>query len=259
MRHALIAGNWKMNASMSGNESWLQGFERAFKALGIDLKGGPQIMLCVPSPYWSQMNDLISKSSLPITLGAQNVSEHDKGAFTGEVSVPMMREMNLQSVILGHSERRQFFGETDDVVAKKTLKALNAHLTPIVCVGESLHEREASKTFEVIQRQVHALLSLIEPGDLHNLVVAYEPIWAIGTGLTATPEQAQEVHALIRQELLNKGPLGEKTRILYGGSMNPINASALFSKADIDGGLIGGASLVPEDFLKIISSAIACD
>jgi len=257
MRHALIAGNWKMNASLLANEAWIKGFELAIKSHGLEIEGGPQIMLCVPTPYWFQMSELIRKSSLPIILGAQNVSEHEKGAFTGEVSVSMMGDMNLQSVILGHSERRQWFGETDEAISKKVAKVLSAHLTPIVCVGESLSERDGMKTFEVIKRQVDALLSQIEPGDLEKLVVAYEPIWAIGTGLTATPEQAQEVHSFIRKELLAKGPLGSKTRILYGGSMNPSNARALLSMTDIDGGLIGGASLVPEDFLKIVSSAIA--
>lgn len=257
MRHSLIAGNWKMNASLAANEAWIKGFVQASKTQGIDFEGGPQIMLCVPAPYWLQMSELIRKSSLPIVVGAQNVNEHDKGAFTGEVSVPMMAEMNLRSAILGHSERRQWFGETDALISQKVVKVLSSNLTPIVCVGESLSDREGLKTFEVIKHQVDALLSKIEPSDLEKLVVAYEPIWAIGTGLTATPEQAQEVHAFIRQELLAKGPLGNKTRILYGGSMNPSNARALLSMTDIDGGLIGGASLVPEDFLKIVSSAIA--
>jgi triosephosphate isomerase len=255
MRHSLIAGNWKMNASLAGNEAWIEGFELASQKLGVSFEDGPQIMLCVPAPYWFQMSELIRRSSLPIILGAQNVSEHDKGAFTGEVSVPMMQEMNLHSVILGHSERRQWYGESDEAISKKVVQVLAANLTPIVCVGESLSERESAKTFEVIQRQVAALLSKIQSHDLERLVVAYEPIWAIGTGLTATPEQAQEVHAFIRQELLKVGPTGSKTRILYGGSMNPSNAKALLSMTDIDGGLIGGASLVPEDFLKIISSA----
>jgi triosephosphate isomerase len=190
-----------------------------------------------------------------VKVAAQNMHEEDSGAFTGEISAPMLVELDVEAVVLGHSERRQYFNETDEALARKVAKALAVDLEPILCVGESEQARDAGETEEVLERQLQADLSGIEPRQIENVVVAYEPIWAIGTGRTATPEQAQEVCAFIRDVLRARGGAADKVRILYGGSVKPGNAAELLSLPDVDGALVGGASLDAEDFAAIVDAA----
>jgi triosephosphate isomerase len=208
--------------------------------------------VCAPAPYLAQLQTLLRNS--PIALGAQDVSAHDSGAFTGEVSVGMLKEFGVRYAIVGHSERRQYHGESDVVVAAKAQRALAAGITPIVCVGETLAEREAGKTEEVVKRQLAAVIHT-NGHCISEIVVAYEPVWAIGTGKTASPEQAQQVHAVLRGQLKAASTHSDRILILYGGSMNAANAAQLLAQADIDGGLIGGASLKAPDFLTIIAAA----
>jgi len=210
--------------------------------------------LCAPAPYLSQWQSLLNGS--PIAWGSQDVSAHEQGAFTGEVSAAMLRDFACRYAIVGHSERRQYHGETDAVVAEKAQRALAAGITPIVCVGETLAEREAGVTEEVVKRQLAAVIHLVGH-CITEIVVAYEPVWAIGTGKTATPEQAQAVHAVLRAQLKAATPHPERIQILYGGSMNAANAATLLAQPDIDGGLIGGASLKAPDFLQIVAAANA--
>lgn len=248
MRRKLIAGNWKMNGSKAANEVLLS-------AIRADL-GQPacSVAVCVPAPYLAQCQALLAGSA--IAWGGQDVSVHESGAFTGEVSGAMLTDFACRYVIVGHSERRTYHGETDVTVAQKTVSALKAGLTPIVCVGETLTERESGQTNAVVGRQVDAVLSVIEAGDLRRIVFAYEPVWAIGTGKTATPDMAQNVHAMLRARLAEKSAsLAMGVQILYGGSMKADNAEELLAMPDIDGGLIGGASLKASDFLAIIRAA----
>ncbi len=244
----LIAGNWKMNGSLAANEALVQAM-----LAGI---GSPKadVALCAPAPYLSQLQSLLNGS--PIAWGSQDVSAHEQGAFTGEVSAAMLRDFACRYAIVGHSERRQYHGETDAVVAEKAQRALAAGITPIVCVGETLVEREAGVTEEVVKRQLAAVIHLVGH-CITEIVVAYEPVWAIGTGKTATPEQAQAVHAVLRAQLKAATPHPERIQILYGGSMNAANAATLLAQPDIDGGLIGGASLKAPDFLQIVAAANA--
>ncbi|WP_374519224.1 triose-phosphate isomerase [Hydrogenophaga sp.] len=244
----LIAGNWKMNGSLAANEALVQAM-----LAGI---GSPKadVALCAPAPYLSQLQLLLNGS--PIAWGSQDVSAHEQGAFTGEVSAAMLRDFACRYAIVGHSERRQYHGETDAVVAEKAQRALAAGITPIVCVGETLAEREAGVTEEVVKRQLAAVIHLVGH-CITEIVVAYEPVWAIGTGKTATPEQAQAVHAVLRAQLKAATPHPERIQILYGGSMNAANAATLLAQPDIDGGLIGGASLKAPDFLQIVAAANA--
>jgi triosephosphate isomerase len=240
-RIRLVAGNWKMHGSRASNQALLDAL----------LKGGAagrkaECAVCVPYPYLEQVSGLLRGSA--IALGAQNVSEHDKGAYTGEVSAAMLLEFGCRFVLVGHSERRQLYGESDAQVAAKFATALKAGLTPILCVGETLEEREAGRTEQVVARQLAAVTG---ETALANAVLAYEPVWAIGTGRNATPEQAQAVHGFLR------GKVGRETRILYGGSVKPQNAAAIFAMPDVDGGLIGGASIVAGDFLAICKAALA--
>jgi triosephosphate isomerase len=216
--------------------------------------GGAQctVAVCVPAPYLEQVNQL--RSGTKIELGAQDVSRHEQGAYTGEVSAAMLREFGVRYAIAGHCERRQHHGETDEVVAEKAKAALAHGITPIVCVGETLAEREAGKTQDVVKRQMAAVIHT-NGHCISEIVVAYEPVWAIGTGRTATPEQAQEVHALLRAQLKAATEHSERVQILYGGSMNAGNAASLLAQPDVDGGLIGGASLKAPDFLQIIAAA----
>ena len=251
MRTKLIAGNWKMNGTLADNELLC-------KAIGAGLtehaaSQAAAIAVCAPSVYLSQLQSLLAGSK--ISLGSQDISAHDKGAFTGEIAASMLKEFGVRYAIVGHSERRQYHGETDTVVALKAKAALAAGITPIVCVGESLAEREASKTEEVVKRQLAAVIH--ENGHcISEIVVAYEPVWAIGTGKTATPDMAQAVHAVLRAQLHAASPVAaERVQILYGGSMNAANAASLLAMADIDGGLIGGAALKAADFLSIIAAA----
>ena len=246
MKKKLIAGNWKMNGSAAANAALVE-------ALRAGLAGAScQIAICVPAVYLSQVAQLVQNSD--IGLGAQDVSAYDSGAYTGEISAAMLRECGVRYVIVGHSERRQYHGETDATVAVKTQKALAAGVTPIVCVGETLAEREAGKTEEVVKRQLAAVIHT-NGHCISEIVVAYEPVWAIGTGKTATPAQAQEVHAVLRAQLLAATPHADRMHILYGGSMNASNAAELLAQKDIDGGLVGGASLKAPDFLTIAAAA----
>ena len=235
----LVAGNWKMHGSLAANEALLGSL------LGqISGSTAGECAVCVPFPYLEQVSRRLKGSA--IAWGAQNVSEHAQGAYTGEVSAAMLRDFDCRYVIVGHSERRQLYGESDAQAAAKFAAAQGAGLTPILCVGETLQEREAGRTEEVVARQLSAVL---ERGDFGNAVLAYEPVWAIGTGLTAAPEQAQQVHAFLRKRVSNA------TRILYGGSVKAQNAPAIFAMPDVDGGLIGGASLVAKEFVGIVKAA----
>jgi triosephosphate isomerase len=246
MRKQLIAGNWKMNGSLDANKSLL-----GLLVAGIaDAKC--QIAVCVPAPYLSQVQHLLVGTG--IDLGAQDVSQHEAGAFTGEVSAGMLRDFSTRYCLVGHSERRQYHGETDVAVAVKVQRALAAGITPIVCVGETLAEREAGKTEEVVKRQLAAVIHA-NGHCISEVVVAYEPVWAIGTGKTASPSEAQEVHAVLRAQLRAATAHADRMLILYGGSMNAANAAELLAQPDIDGGLVGGAALKAPDFLSIIAAA----
>jgi triosephosphate isomerase len=250
MRPKLVVGNWKMNGSRANNATLLAGI---VEGLG---QGKASAAVCVPAPYLQQCADTLAGSQL--AWGAQDVSSHASGAYTGEVAASMLVDFACRYVIVGHSERRAYHGETDAQVAQKTLAALNAGLTPIVCVGETLEQREAEQTNVVVGKQMSAVLELLDDDALARIVVAYEPVWAIGTGKTATPAMAQEVHAQLRSQLRERSAgAAEKVAILYGGSMKPDNAVELMAQADIDGGLIGGAALKAADFLAIIGAAQA--
>ena len=242
----LIAGNWKMNGSVASNVAMVQ------TLLGSSADWNCAVVLCVPTPYLGQVKSLVDGSG--IELGAQDVSQHESGAFTGEVSAAMLREFGTRYVIVGHSERRQYHAESDSAVAIKAQRALAAGVTPIVCVGETLAEREAGKTEEVVKRQLAAVIHT-NGHCISEIVVAYEPVWAIGTGKTATPAQAQQVHAVLRAQLRAASAQADRVHISYGGSMNAANAAELLSQPDIDGGLVGGASLKAADFLSIIAAA----
>jgi len=209
-----------------------------------------EVVVCAPFPYLSQVEALITHSQ--VKLGAQNLNTNSSGAFTGEVSANMIKDFGVRHVIVGHSERRSLYGETSSLVAEKVKAALDSDLTPLLCVGESLEQREAGETETVVAEQINAVIELVGIGAFRNIIIAYEPVWAIGTGKTASPEQAQEAHLFIR-DLLGESDdsIAQGTPILYGGSMNAVNAKDLISCADIDGGLIGGAALKAEDFLQI--------
>jgi len=247
MKKKLIAGNWKMNGSLAANEALIKGLLAGMSAPAC------QVALCVPSVYLPQMQGLLAGSA--IDLGAQDVSQHEAGAFTGEISGAMLTEFGVRYCIVGHSERRQYHGETDALVALKAQRALACGITPIVCVGETLAEREAGHTEEVVKRQLAAVIHT-NGHCISEIVVAYEPVWAIGTGKTASVEQAQQVHAVLRAQLKAASPQADRIHILYGGSMNASNAAQLLAQPDIDGGLVGGASLKAPDFLSIIASAL---
>ncbi len=246
-RKKLIAGNWKMNGSLAANAALIGELLAGIGQPACD------VAVCVPAVYLAQVQLLLAGQG-GIALGAQDVSQHESGAYTGDVSATMLKELGACYVIVGHSERRQYQGETDAQVAVKAQRALAAGLTPIVCVGETLREREQGETESVVSRQLSAVIQL-NGERLADLVVAYEPVWAIGTGRTATPEQAQAVHAALRALLAAADLQAAGVRILYGGSMNAGNAAELLAQPDIDGGLIGGASLKARDFLKIIETA----
>lgn len=243
MRSPLVAGNWKMNGDIASTNFLLH------ELYSLKLNQC-QVVVCPTFVHLS-----VAKAHLEgtdIALGAQNVYFENMGAFTGEVSAGMLEDVGCRYVILGHSERRQLFGEMDDFIAKKVLAVQEAGLTPIVCVGETLSERESDLTEQVVAQQIQAVLTLPD-FDPSNVVIAYEPIWAIGTGKTATPEQAQAVHAYLRSQLPSEH--AEKIQILYGGSVKAANAAELFAMPDIDGGLIGGASLKAEEFSAICQAA----
>lgn len=244
----LIAGNWKMNGSLVANEALVNAM---LSGMGSE-EPVADLALCVPAPYLAQLQHLLKGAKL--ALGAQDVSAHEQGAYTGEVSAAMLQDFGCRYAIVGHSERRQYHGETDALVATKAQRALAAGITPIVCVGETLAEREEGHTEEVVKRQLAAVIHTVAHCT-SEIVVAYEPVWAIGTGKTASPEQAQHVHSVLRTQLAAATEHPERVRILYGGSMNASNAASLLSQPDIDGGLIGGASLKAPDFLSIAAAA----
>ena len=247
MTKKLIAGNWKMNGGLDANQ-----------ALVLELLAGIgqpacDVAVCPPAPYLGQVQLLLAGSKA-VELGAQDVSQHESGAYTGDVSAAMLKDFGVRYCIVGHSERRQHQAESDVHVALKVQRALAAGITPIVCVGETLREREEGMTEFIVKRQLSAVVHL-NGHCISEIVVAYEPVWAIGTGQTATPSQAQQVHAVLRAQLKAATEHAERVRILYGGSMNAANAAELLAQPDIDGGLIGGASLKAPDFLKIVAAA----
>ena len=244
MRRTIVAGNWKMNASTESVNKLILGILSGMSEVSSE------VVVCAPFPYLSQVEDLIADSR--VKLGAQNLNTNASGAFTGEVSANMIKDFGARHVIVGHSERRSHYGETSALVAEKVQAALNNDLTPLLCVGESLEQREAGETEIVVAEQINAVIELVGIGAFRNIIIAYEPVWAIGTGKTASPEQAQAVHLFIRSLLgENNENIAQNTPILYGGSMNAGNANELIACADIDGGLIGGAALKAEDFLQI--------
>lgn len=249
MRKKLVAGNWKMHGSRSMAEG----------LMGEIISGVPlddiDVLVLPPYPYLAPLTDKYGASG--IGFGAQDVSEHQgQGAFTGEVSATMVADLGCRWALVGHSERRHHHTESNEKVARKFAAVRAAGLTPILCVGETLHQREAGETIEVIQQQLHAVLALNGIGSFDTAVISYEPVWAIGTGKTASPEQAQEVHAFIRSQLSREDAMiARLTRLLYGGSVKAANAAELFAQPDVDGGLIGGASLVAPEFLAICNAA----
>lgn len=243
-RKRLVIGNWKMHGNLAQNQALLEGIKAgAAGAHGCD------IAVCAPFPYLAQAQQVLADT--PVSWGAQDISMHQQGAYTGEVSGAMLADFACRWVLVGHSERRSLHGETDQLVADKAAAALKAGLAPVVCVGETLEQNEAGQTQAVIQRQLAPVLAL-GPQAVAAMVIAYEPVWAIGTGRTATPEQAQAVHALIRQSLVELGV--PQVRVLYGGSVKAANAASLFAMNDIDGALVGGASLVADEFLRIAAA-----
>ena len=247
MRATLIAGNWKMNGD-------LQFAIDLIEAIKAGDAGKAELAVCPPAVYLMKVGGMLAESG--IALGAQNVCDQEKGAFTGEVSANMLRECGCRYAIVGHSERRTLYGESDRLVAERFAMALEAGLEPILCVGETLDEREGGVTETIVGRQIDAVVERCGVDAFARAVIAYEPVWAIGTGQVATPEQAQAVHAFIRARLAGAGEdVAQKVQILYGGSMNPGNAGELLAQPDIDGGLIGGASLKANDFLAIAQAA----
>ena len=247
MRRPLIAGNWKMNNNSAESVELVSQLKEM-------ISGVKEVEVVVAPPYTALGSVAAAIKGSTILLSAQNIFWEEKGAFTGEVSPAMLKDIGCQYTIIGHSERRQYFGETNETVNKRLKAALNASLIPIVCVGETLEEREAGKTLAIIEQQVKEGLEGLSSGEMEKVVVAYEPVWAIGTGKTATPEQAQEVHQFIRKvlaQVFNNG-VAEGTRILYGGSVKPDNVDQLMSQKDIDGALVGGASLKADSFARIV-------
>jgi len=249
MRDILVAGNWKMNGSSAANAELVAGI-----VAGVPEGDGFSLLVCPPFPYLASVAAGVAGSA--VRLGAQNVSEHEAGAYTGEVAAGMLRDVGCEYVIVGHSERRALYGESSGRVAEKFAAAQAAGLLPILCVGETLAEREAGTTERVIDEQLDAVLGLVGIAALASAVIAYEPVWAIGTGKTASPEQAQDVHRHIRERLARAdAEVAAGIQILYGGSMKGENAAGLLAMQDIDGGLIGGASLKAKDFLAIAEAA----
>ena len=248
MRNKLIVGNWKMNGSLAANALLLNEIKR-----GLDV-GCRQVVVCVPSPYLQQCQQVLSDSQ--IAWGAQDVSSHASGTFTGEISATMLAEFGCRYVIVGHSERRAYHQETDQLIAQKVGRAVEADITPIVCIGETLAQRDAGQVRAVVERQLAAVMDVLTCDQLAKIALSYEPVWAIGTGKTATPAMAQEVHNLLRAKIASKNPAAaENMHILYGGSMKPENAALLLAMPDIDGGLLGGAALKANDFLAVVKAA----
>lgn len=251
MRKKIVAGNWKMNKSL---ESGLQLATEVVQIAESELTNGATVVLCTPSVYLYPVHNVL-KSSTKVSLGAQNIYQKESGAYTGEISAEMAKSVGATYVILGHSERREYFSESNVDLAERVNLVLKQGLTPIFCCGETLQQREKGIHIDFVKSQLTESLFHLSDSDFAKIVIAYEPIWAIGTGVTATSAQAQDMHAELRKHLASKyGKTGENTSILYGGSAKPSNAKELFSQPDIDGGLIGGASLVARDFIDIAKS-----
>jgi triosephosphate isomerase len=250
MRKKIIAANWKMNMTLSESDSFLDSF-----LLEVEEEKRVDLVIVPPFTALARVSERLNKVS-NVRLGAQNMHFEKSGAYTGEISAEMLRELFVRFVVLGHSERRTLFGETDAIVNRKTKAALEATLKPIVCIGETLAERDAGEVEAVLERQLRGSLAGIESKDLSDIVIAYEPVWAIGTGRTATPEQAQAAHAFVRATLgaMSDAATAEKVRIQYGGSVKPANTAELMSQPDIDGALVGGASLDPRAFSEIVKN-----
>jgi triosephosphate isomerase len=250
MRTKIVAGNWKMNKTLTEAQALTA---ELIGMVGDEVKNDAKIVICVPFPYLLTLHHQLGLHAR-IEVGAQNCSEHESGAYTGEVSAPMLKSMRIPYVIIGHSERRQYFGENGKLLAQKVDKALAHHLTPIFCCGEPLEIREKGTHEALVKQQVEESLFHLSAEALAKVVIAYEPVWAIGTGKTATSQQAQEMHAVIRQHIASKygKAVADSISILYGGSVKPDNAKELFAMPDVDGGLVGGASLKSRDFVDII-------
>lgn len=252
MRKHIVAGNWKMNKTFEQADDLLNEISEKMEA--VTLGRDTQVIVCPPFPYLEMTSDYSDESYF--AAGAQNVSDQEEGAYTGEVSAAMLQSMDMEYCIVGHSERRAYYHETDEIVARKVNQLLKHEIRPIVCCGEVLEEREANRQFDVVKEQITNGLFHLSAEEFGQVVIAYEPVWAIGTGKTATPEQAQEMHAFIRSLVAEKygKEVADDTSILYGGSCKPSNAKELFANPDVDGGLIGGASLKADDFLAIAMS-----
>lgn len=255
MANSLVIGNWKMFGSLSFNQELIEDLAETMPALD-----NINVAVCPPSIYLSQVFVELDSNELPILLGAQDVCAQNsiEGAYTGEVSAKMLKELDVAYGLVGHSERREYYQESDAVVLEKFRQLQSESITPVLCVGESLQQREAGEAVAVINAQLSAVLNAVDEKALSNMVIAYEPIWAIGTGKTASPEQAQDIHASIRDFLASKNTeLAANTSVLYGGSVKPENATELFAKKDIDGALVGGASLKASQFIAICKAAAA--
>ncbi|MFH0761060.1 MAG: triose-phosphate isomerase [Bacteroidota bacterium] len=255
MRTKLVAGNWKMYKTFQEAEELTDQIVRTIEILNPE---HVEVVLCPPAPYLEMVLDLTDETF--IAVGAQNINDHEFGAYTGEISAPMLQSMNAEYCIIGHSERRKYFHESNESLAQKVVSALKHGIIPIFCCGEVLPEREAGKHFSVVKAQLRESLFPLEEKEFRQVVIAYEPVWAIGTGVNATPEQAKEMHAYFRRLIANhyNEPVAQDTLILYGGSCNAKNATELFSQPDVDGGLIGGASLKAEEFVEIVRCAQKC-
>jgi triosephosphate isomerase len=248
MRTPCIMGNWKLNGDKAFTQNLIKGVMAQTQHVNCD------VVVCPPFVF--VQNAVMAAANSHVKVGAQNVATEVSGAYTGEVSAPMLKDVGCEYVIIGHSERRQYYGDTDEVVVQKVRQTLGAGLVPVLCMGETQKEHESGNTEQVVGGQLQAVLSAFDASELQNMIVAYEPVWAIGTGLTATPEQAQAVHAFLRGLITAKDEsLGASTRILYGGSMKPDNAPELLAQPDIDGGLIGGAALKVDMFAGICAAA----
>ncbi len=251
MRKQIVAGNWKMNKTFQEADDLINELVEFITSNDI---GDIGVIICPPAPYLELASDSASESDL--FVGAQNVNDHESGAYTGEISAAMLESMNIDYCIIGHSERRKYYHESNEMLSEKVNRAIESSIQPIFCCGELLPEREAGEYFDVVKAQLEESLFHLKEEDFEDVVIAYEPVWAIGTGVTATSGQAQEMHAFIRSLIKEKynEDVAENTTILYGGSCNPNNARELFANKDVDGGLIGGASLKADDFAKIIQS-----
>lgn len=251
MAKKIVAGNWKMNKNLQEGLQLVKELNEKISNFKID---DVQLIVGTPSIILSSIQNELKGSK--IKVAAQNIHQEDSGAFTGEISASMVKAVGIEYAIIGHSERREYFGETSEQIAQKVKKAIANNITPIYCCGEVKEERESGKHFDVVKNQISSELFDLSEADFEKVVIAYEPVWAIGTGLTASPEQAQEIHAFIRKSIADKysDAIANETSILYGGSCKPSNAKEIFSKPDVDGGLIGGASLVADDFLAIANS-----